>query len=415
MWTFIIYFLIPLLGTVSIFWIAAYFLPFHFFITNFFLPFLGILMGLSIAGAIYGTRRSKLVSSLLPNELRSREQQIRHLADRIRTGQSSAIIGFFSEERRTILGYLRNENPKQQEELYGDKANQLIFSYIDIAFLDKECSPSQFWEMALEPLRIKITDSEQLDKAYQACQDNQFNKRSLENLISLVNQKGWRLVLLLDKFEELLQHPHFKKNWEFFTTLRALAALRTPSPLALVIASHSSLEEFHKKIKHLSPSASPVLNFIGETAVLGSLSEAEIDNLLDQNDLPLSQTNRKLIKDMAGGHPYLLQNALLALHEVSLQGKELLEQSVKEAFSLRIENVVLEDDIKFWPPRTCHAFFTVLQQRDISGFENELKKLETHGLIAKVNGEWQIRAQIFLKLLANQNKQLCKEKQMLES
>jgi hypothetical protein len=225
------------------------------FLESFLLPFLGVLTALFIGTAIYhfsNPRRFKQNTlPNLPNELRSREQQIRHIADRIRTGQSSAIIGFFSEERRTILGYLRNENPKQQEELYGDKANQLIFSYIDIAFLDKECSPSKFWKMALEPLRIKITDSEQLDKAYQACQDNQFNKRSLENLISLVNQKGWRLVLLLDKFEELLEYPEFKENWEFFTTLRTLAALRTPSPLALVIASHSSLEEFHKKIKHL--------------------------------------------------------------------------------------------------------------------------------------------------------------------
>jgi hypothetical protein len=85
-----------------------------------------------------------------------RRKEIRQLADRIRTGQSNAIISFFSEERRNILGYLRNEDPVQQQKLYGDKADQLIFSYIDIAFLDKECSPPQFWEMALKPLRLKI-------------------------------------------------------------------------------------------------------------------------------------------------------------------------------------------------------------------------------------------------------------------
>jgi len=374
---------------------------------------LGISIGVFITLAIsYVSRQEKRNALVIPAifpPILGRQNEILHLADRIKTGQSSAIIGFFSEERRTILGYLRNEEPNQQKMLYGDKANQLRFSYIDIAFLDKESSPLQFWEMALEPLRMKIApDSEQLDKAYQACKDNQFNRRSLENLISLISQEGWRLVLLLDKFEALLEYPQFKENWEFFTTLRALAALRNPSPLVLVIASNSSLGEFHKKIQHLSPSASPVLNFIGETAVLGGLSEAEIDNLLDHNDLSLSQTNRQLIKNMAGGHPYLLQKALLAWHEVSLQSKELLEQSVKEAFSLKIEKVVLEDDIKFWPPRTCHAFFTVLQQCDNSDFENELKELEIHGLIAKVNEQWQIRAQIFLKLLANQNKH-CKK------
>jgi len=361
---------------------------------------LGISIGMFFAFAIsyrsYPDQKGTFISTISNSSLFGREQQIRHLADRIKTGQSSAIIGFFSEERRTILGYLRNENPKQQEELYGDKANQLIFSYIDIAFLDKECSSSKFWEMALEPLSLK--DSE-LEKAYQTCNESEFNRRSLENLISLVNQKGWRLVLLLDKFEELLEYPEFKENWEFFTTLRTLAALRTPSPLALVIASHSSLEEFHKKIKHLSPSASPVLNFIGETAVLGSLSEAEIDNLLDQNDLSLSKTNRQLIKEMAGGHPYLLKVVVAEFRKASRNGELKSFEAIEKAFCQGIESM-LENMLKSWPPRTCQAFFMLAQKNNISDFENELKELETQGLIAKINEQWQIRSHIFSKCLA---------------
>jgi hypothetical protein len=100
--------------------------------------------------------KNTFLSTVLNLTLFGRRKEIRQLADRIRTGQSSAIISFFSEERRTILGYLRNEYPAQQQELYGDKTDQLIFSYIDIAFLDQECSPPQFWDMALEPLRLKI-------------------------------------------------------------------------------------------------------------------------------------------------------------------------------------------------------------------------------------------------------------------
>ncbi len=102
------------------------------FLESFLLPFLGVLTALFIGAAVYHfSKPRRFKQNTLPNlpdELRSREQQIIHLADRIKTGQSSAIIGFFSEERRTILGYLRNENPKQQEYLYADKANQLIFS-----------------------------------------------------------------------------------------------------------------------------------------------------------------------------------------------------------------------------------------------------------------------------------------------
>ncbi len=249
-------------------------------------------------------------------------------------------------------------------------------------------------------------DSE-LDKAYQVCKENQFNRRSLENLISSINQQGWRLVLLLDKFDALLEHPNLQENWAFFTTLRSLAALRTPSPLTLVIANYSSLGDFYKNLQQLSPSASPVLNFIGETAVLGSLSEAKIDNLLDQNDLPLSRKNRQLIKDMAGGHPYLLKIVVAEFRKASRNGEPKSVEAIEKAFCQGIEPM-LENMVMSWPSRTCQAFFRVAQQNNVSDFENELKELETQGLIAKTNGQWQIRSHIFSKCLIGKNaQQLC--------
>jgi hypothetical protein len=361
---------------------------------------LGIFTGLFIAAIIYyfSSKNQRNISTIpaIPSPIFGREQQIRHLADRIRTGQSSAIIGFFSEERRTILGYLRNEEPQQREMLYGDKANQLIFSYIDIAFLDKEYSPPQFWEMALEPLRLKIASNSELEKAYDECKNNQFKKLYLENLISLINQQGWRLVLLLDKFEAFLEHPHFREDWTFFTTLRVLSASRTPSPLALVIASNQSLKQFHKRIQHLSPSTSPVLNFLeGSLTTLSGLSEAEVDNLLDNNEPPLSKKARQFIKDMVGGHPYLLN---IAISEISSNGEPESFDILEKTFYARIQNE-LENEIKTLSTPTYQAFFAVLQQSDVSKFENELEELETQGLVAKMNGQWQIRSHIFSKCI----------------
>jgi len=379
---------------------------------------LGISIGMFFAFTMVSEPMPKntFLSTVRNSTLSGRKKEIRQLADRIRTGQSSAIISFFSEERRTILGYLRNEDPAQQQELYGDNADKLIFSYIDIAFLDQECSPPQFWEMALEPLRPKITLGSKLDQAYQVAKDNNFDKPSLENIISLINQQGWRLVLLLDRFEELLEYQHFKEDWEFFTTLRALAALRTPSPLVLVIATYSSLGEFHRKIQHLSPSVSPVLNFIGVTTVLGSLSAAEIDNLLDQNEFYLSQTNRQLIKDLAGGHPYLLKIIVAEFQKASQKGEIKSFTAIENDFCQGIAPM-LENMVMSWPSRTCQAFFKVAQNHQVSNtemkeFKNEMKELETQGLIAKINGQWQIRSHIFSKCLVGKDtQQLCTKKQ----
>jgi hypothetical protein len=70
-----------------------------------------VLAGLTVAfivTALYYTvqtrKRQWHDKSILSHALFGREKEIRSLADRIRTGQSSAIIGFFSEERRNHFG-----------------------------------------------------------------------------------------------------------------------------------------------------------------------------------------------------------------------------------------------------------------------------------------------------------------------
>ncbi|MDM8568708.1 AAA-like domain-containing protein [Thiotrichales bacterium HSG1] len=329
-----------------------------------------------------------------PGLVNVRQKEILRLVNRIRTGQSSSISTFFSEERKAILDYLRNENPEQQKELYGDKANKLIFSYVDIVLdISKEISCPKFWEIALKPLAMK--QNSELNRAYQICKDNEFNKISLENIITIINQQGLRLILLLDKFEVLLEYPNFKDNWEFFTTLRSLASLHgAHSPLALVIASNSSLITFNKKIQKINPSASPVLNFISETTVLGSLSDTDIDDLLEEHNL--SANNRQLIKDMVGGHPYLLKIIVAEFNKISNQSDSVEITDICQ----NIESI-LENMLSSWPSKVREVFFMVGKQDDISNYKAELKELEMQGLISKNNNQWQIRSNIFLKCLKN--------------
>ncbi len=380
---------------------------------------LGISIGMFFAFAItyrsYPEQKNTFFSSIFNFSLFGRQKEIRHLADRIRTGQSSAIIGFFSEERTSILGYLRNEDSKQREELYGDKADKLIFSYIDIAFLDKEFSPLQFWEMALESLRRKMVSDLELDKAYQECKNNQFKKLNLEILFGLINEKGWRLVLILDRFEELLQHP-LGKDWEFITNFR-LATSRTPSPLVLITATHLSLKQFHQKVQQISPSTSPVLNFIegGVIYLLGNLSDAEIHQLLEQNDLSFSSEFRQSIKKMVGGHPYLLKLAIDELKKISLDEESKFFETVEKVFYERVKHLIENTVKKSWSPRMCQAFIAVIQQQEVSDFEKELQKLEVLGIVAKDYETWHNRIGIFAKFMADKDNQLLCQNQTVEN
>jgi hypothetical protein len=376
---------------------------------------LGLVLGLVVAAAIYhfSTFRRFSAAFKLPDFLTGRELQIRSLADRIITGQSSALIGLFSNERTSILGFLRTEDPQLRERLYGDKANQLIFSYVDISLLDKDCTPATFWEKALTPLQDKIArlpSDVALKIAYQECQANQFKEAKLDALMGLLDKEGWRLVLLLDRFEEILpcQYLAGEGHPEFLKTVRTLAASRTPNPLVVITASSMSLMQFHKKTQHLSPTGSPFLNFMeGGITVLGGLSEIEVDKLLEQSAPVLSKEARQFIKQLAGGHPYLLQVANSELWKALPNGEQGLFERTEKQFYDRI-SPMLEKVVNSWSPRTCQAFLAVVQSLKTAGFENELQELVGQGLMTKVGNQWQVRAGIFLKFVKD-NPQLCNQ------
>jgi hypothetical protein len=247
-----------------------------------------------------------------------REKTVYQLVGRIRRGQPSAIVGGVDSERTSILGYLRNEDPQHRVNLYGEMAEKLIFSYMDIFQFKStgKCNPQTFWQEALAPLQYKLADeamSSLLKEAYQACQENHFDSlRLLDNLMVNLQQEGWRFVLMLDRFEEMLDSP--LETPELFSGLRTLASSRTPSPLVLIVSGYISLRQFHEATRHINPRSSPFLNFMESGVVtLGALSDAEMEQVLQQSDPPFTEEDKQFIKDLTGGHPHLLQIAVSLL------------------------------------------------------------------------------------------------------
>ena len=325
-----------------------------------------------------------------------REKEIRRIAGQILTGQSSAIVGAFSSDRTLILNALRNP------ELYGDKADRLKFSLLDISSLDINCTPLQFWDKALKPLPEKIADESDsgLSKAYQACQDNQFENFYLDKLFAQLKQENWRLVLMLDRFEALLHRSNLD-NSEFLGGLRMLASSRYPSPLSLIIAGDISLHQFHQDTKDLNPMGSPYLNFMESGEItLGALSESEIDKLLNQSEQQFTDEERQFIKDVAGGHPHLLQLAVSALWNAYENEEENPLKSAEQLFYNRTKSM-LNNMLQSWSANTRQAFFSVAKNGKVSDFKNELEELEKQGFVINNNGTWQIRSRVLSKFVAN--------------
>ena len=388
------------------------------YLMDFFIVFLAVLAALFIVVAYKAHKDSQKPDyedakpnngnkPIHPHKVIGREKELRRLVRQILWGESGAIIGSARSGKTLMLDYLRDENPEHQAMLYGDKAERLIFSYLDISAFEEKYSPTQFWEDALKPLQDKTLGvSSALAKAHKNCQANNFETFYLDKLLAQMKQDDWRLVLMIDGFDGLLQHSKFKNNASFFGGLRTLASSRGDSPLVLIITGHISLYQFHKMTKSLNPTSSPYFNFMEPGETLGALSESDIDKLLRQSSVhPFTEGDQAFIKDIAGGHPYFLREAAVALEDsYEDKDKEPLK-TAKEKFYDRVKNT-LNDTLQSWPPDTCHAFVAVVQKdEDISRFKMELEYLEKLGFVIqdKENGGWRVRAQVFSDFVAGED------------
>lgn len=343
-------------------------------------------------------------SPLALTPLLGRNQEINRLKGLILTGQSAAILGPFEPERTTILGYL--SDPGHSQALYGEYASKLIFSSVDLSTLGENSSPVDFWQRALRPLKDQSPQNPTLLNLYQSCSQNKFDEYSLDKLMVQLKQEGWTLVLMLDRFDELLRFPSFKENSEFFATLRKLASSRSPSSLCLIVSWGLSLKEFHEATKNFNR-GSPYFNFMGEV-VLVAPSDAEIDHLLNRD---FSEPERQFLKDLTGRHPYFLQLAISALQTAKKQqGDTDPLARAQQIFSEGVENL-LASILYSWNVRgVCKAIVSLVKEGKAPELSNdELLLLEKQGFLVKNrDGQWQVSPPVLVDFINHRTAQeLC--------
>ncbi|NEO84192.1 MAG: hypothetical protein F6J87_08055 [Spirulina sp. SIO3F2] len=353
----------------------------------------------------------------------NRTRPLRRVIGRIITsGQSSAVVGEPRIGKTSFLNYI--SDPSTREKLYGTAGEQMIFSFIDSHMLSQEFTPSQFWQQALVPLKTQLVDPSPdtpLSQQYQVCQDNHFGTFTLETLFRRLKQAEWRFVLLIDEFDALIHHQVLN-SVEFFGGMRSLAS-RSGGSLALVIASRQPIHILNDQTQYLNPTGSPFFNIFAEVT-LGPFPKKDIEKLLDRAGERFSTQDRIVIKQLAGGHPYLLQAAAAALWDA-------YEEEIPDAPKRRqymVERLYREQDWHFadtwkvWSPETRKAFTTialcsgaqVLNDRtfalkpfiqSLKDLTPELKDLEEAGLIAKDDSQdcgWRVEPQIMIWWLADE-------------
>jgi hypothetical protein len=334
--------------------------------------------------------------SVAPEQLIGRDNDLRQIRGNILKGQSTFITGSPRSGKTSVLHYLRVAPEEERaKEVYGDKADQLIFSHLDnVDKLGTEYYQSKFWKEVLKPLKERIfaqgTDFPPY-KAYQTCQEKEFDSEELRKLFIQVKKVNWQVVLLIDEFERLLEHQIWNKT-EFFAHLRSITSSDrdTQGALVLVITSNLSRSQLDKKTEPFrKPQAgSPYFNHT-VNMVLGALPETGVDKLLRLGDDRFTEDDRCFLKKIAGGHPYLLQFTASRLWQAYENGKEKEPRlQVDEYFFYTKVKEIQEQTWKCWSLDMQKAFMSVAPAQNKKVEEGFKKQgIDTQNLIRQIYSE----------------------------
>ena len=349
-----------------------------------------------------------------------RRRPLRRIVARLRSGESTAIIGEPRTGKTSLLLHLAA--PETQTVLYGQDAERLLFSFVDVEALGGQFTQVQFWEQALAPVKAHLVDpspDSDMAKQYRVCHDNEFGTYMLEMLFWELRKAGRQLVLLLDEFDQLLHRP-ILNSAEFFGGMRMLDQ-HSHGALSQVIASRLSLTRLNAETQELNPTGSPYFNIFNEL-VLGGFPKRDVDDLLKRAGDRFSPGDRRAIGRLAGRQPFFLQAAAAALWDAYDEGLAHEERIRTMGQCLyREHRSHFNDTWRVWTPETRQAFTVValddaqnlLPERkfrlndlldDLPNWTPELADLEHAGLLAKqpvAQSGYRITQEIMLWWLAD--------------
>jgi hypothetical protein len=248
-----------------------------------------------------------------------RQSEVRIVFSRLYGGESTAIVGEPHIGKTSLLNYIADESTRH--EWIAQVFARTAFVDFDCHLIGADCTPQGFWQQVLQMAAEQIED-ETVRQQCQAVTERGCGAFDLESLFQLIGRREYRVALLIDEFDTLLDHSRFGQA-EFLAALRSLAT-RTDG-LALITASRLSVAQMNRKSQYGSPSGSPFFNNMIEVR-LPHLSRDEAQSLLVdtlkaiKDGVAFEPADLELAYSLAGRHPFLLQIAGASLFDAIADG-----------------------------------------------------------------------------------------------
>lgn len=361
-----------------------------------------------------------------PNEFLNRERELRRLLNRLEKGQATAVVGQPHTGKTSLFRYVLDK--VKRDGLVGGKLDRCWFRDVDSHMLGRRFDQPAFWAFVLEPVGVYLNSGELRD-LYKLVKDNNFGTFALKRLFAALDDANWRIVVMLDEFDALLNHP-LLNSAEFYGSLRSLTSRF--SSLALIIATRRSLNQLNLKTQEINPHSSPYFNIFTELR-LGPLPKRDAAALLAYAGDHFDSNDRQFVITASGRHPYLLQLAADILWDIDQEGKQGIERYRLAGEELRLQSEGhFADTWRSWTNAERKVIMAIALAQmallvqdhyfdwsnlieDITDYTPELRGLEKAGTIIKVRGtDREIKQRALLWWLADEVKRMVRDETSFE-
>ena len=237
-----------------------------------------------------------------PSRFFGREREIRQITDRLQSSafESTSVVGERRIGKTSLLKHLANPEVAEQMGLSPD---EYVVVYVDFQGCNT-ITQVRFWGRILKRVARSLKDEELAAMAKDLVERDQIDQFDLEDLFLEIDDRGLKLVLLMDEFEYVTKNENF--GLDFFAGLRALAI---HYPLAVITATREALVDLcHSE----SIKGSPFFNIFA-SVILRPFNQEDsqelVEGIMGESPLQFSEEIRTAIYEMAGGHPIFLQMA----------------------------------------------------------------------------------------------------------
>jgi hypothetical protein len=243
-----------------------------------------------------------------PERFIGREKEVKHILDRLANpAHASTVVGGKARIGKTsLLHYICRSKAAME---WGLSSEQCTFIFVDSHTIP--FSPMGFWRYVLKSLAAR--QAHESDYIEGLLRQDDVGSFELGELFDRIARDGKLVVLLLDRFEHIVEHVN-SDNPELLYLLRGLIN-RPLRGLALVLASCKPLEDLCQSVRFVGSPFPTSFNSLS----LDPFSPDEANRLIDVytqgTGITFSDRDREFAFETSKGHPYWLQKTCFKLFQ----------------------------------------------------------------------------------------------------